>query len=214
MGRIYQVDQENPNAEVVNAAAHVLRSGGVVVFPTETVYGIGAMAAQDCNGAQELFEIKLRDRRKAIPWLVEDASALTRYGRDVPDYAFKLAEKYWPGALTIVVPASDEVPEDFRAADGTIALRAPDNPLVRELIIATGSPLVTSSANTHTLPAPFEFSEIEERIIAAADVVLDGGPTRFHKSSTVISAIGPRPLVWRDSAIAVEEIMKTALGEE
>lgn len=208
MGKTYQVDQDNPNPEVINAAAHILRSGGVAVFPTETVYGIGAKAEQDCNGAQELFDIKLRDRRKAIPWLVEDVSALDKYGRDVPDYAYVLAEKYWPGALTIVVPASDAVPEDFRAADGTIALRASASPIVRELVIATGAPLVTSSANTHTLPAPFEFSEIEERIVASADIVLDGGPTRFRTSSTVISAIGPRPLVWRDSAIPVDEIMQ------
>lgn len=208
MGRTFQVDQESPSADVVNAAATVLRDGGVVVFPTETVYGLSARASAGCSGAHELFEIKRRDRRKAIPWLVEDISALDKYGRDVPDYAYTLAEKYWPGALTIVVPASDEVPEDFRAHDGTIALRAPDSPLVRALIKATGSPLATTSANTHTLPAPTNFQEMEDRIIAAADICLDGGETKYHKASTVISCIGPRPLVWRDSAIPVEEIME------
>lgn len=208
MGQTFKICQDDPSPAVINAAATTLREGGVVVFPTETVYGIAAKAAQDSNGAQELFEIKLRDRRKAIPWLVEDISALDVYGQDVPEYAYKLAEKYWPGALTIVVPASENVPEDFRAHDGTIALRAPDSPLVRQLIVAVGAPLLCSSANTHTMPAPSDYSELEPRIAAQADIVLDGGPTRERRSSTVISAIGPRPLVWRDSAIPVAEIMQ------
>lgn len=209
MGRTYQIDQENPSADVINVAAGILRDGGVVVFPTETVYGISAKASAGCSGAQELFEIKRRDRKKAIPWLVEDISALDEYGVDVPEYAYTLAKKYWPGALTLVVPASDKVPEDFKAHDGTIALRAPDSPLVRALIKAAGAPLVTSSANTHTLPAPTSYDEIEERIIAAAECVLDGGETKYRNSSTVISCIGPRPLVWRDSAIPVTEIMES-----
>ncbi len=208
MGKTYQVDQENPSADVINVAASILRDGGVAVYPTETVYGIGARASAGCPGAQELFEIKRRDRRKAIPWLVEDISALDIYGQDVPEYAYTLAKKYWPGALTIVVPASDKVPEDFKAHDGTIALRAPDSPLVRALIKAVGEPLVTSSANTHTLPAPTKYEELEDRIAAQADVVLDGGETKCKKASTVISCIGPRPLVWRDSAIPIEEIME------
>lgn len=208
MGRKYLIDQDNPSAEVINAAATILRGGGVAVFPTETVYGIGAVAEQDCNGAHELFEIKMRDRRKAIPWLINDISALDKYGVDVPDYAYKLAEKYWPGALTIVVPASDNVPEDFRALDGTIALRSPNSKIARLLLRTLDAPLATSSANTHTLPAPTSFDEIEDRIVRAADIVLDGGPTLHRSSSTVISAIGPRPLVWRDSAIPVAEIME------
>lgn len=208
MGKMYQVDQDNPSAEVINAAASILRDGGVAVYPTETVYGIGARASAGCPGAQELFEIKRRDRNKAIPWLVEDISALDVYGKDVPEYAYILARKYWPGALTIVVPASDAVPEDFKAHDGTIALRAPDSPLVRALIKAVGQPLATTSANTHTLPAPVRFEELEERIAAQADVVLNGGETKYKNASTVISCIGPRPLVWRDSAISIEEIME------
>lgn len=208
MGRVYQIDPENPSADVINEAAGVLRNSGIVVFPTETVYGIAARASAECLGAHELFEIKRRDRNKAIPWLVEDISALDTYGIDVPDYAYTLAEKYWPGALTLVVPASEEVPEDFKAHDGTIALRAPDSPLVRALIKACGMPLATTSANTHTLPAPTAFEELEERIINAADIVLDGGETKYHRASTIISCIGKKPLVWRDSAIPVTEIME------
>lgn len=207
MGTIYKVDQENPNPEVVNATANLLREGGVAVFPTETVYGIGARASQMLPGAHELFEIKMRDSRKAIPWLVEDISALDTYGRDVPEYAYKLAEKFWPGALTIIVAASDAVPEDFRAYDNTIALRAPDSQLVMSLIKAIGDPLITSSANTHTLPAPGRFEDIEERILNAADIALDGGDTRLGASSTVVSCIGPKPLVWRDSALSFDEII-------
>lgn len=209
MGKVYKIDQENPNAEIVNLAASVLRDGGIVIFPTETVYGISASAGA-VLGPQELFEIKRRDKNKAIPWLVEDIKALDVYGVDVPDYAYKLAEKYWPGPLTLIVQASDKVGEDFTAADGTIALRAPSSPLVQELLRATGSPLITSSANTHTLPAPSTFDEIEPRILAASSLALDGGATAIGSSSTVVSCIGPKPLVWRDSTISVQEIREVS----
>lgn len=206
MHKTYRVDPDNPSDEVINHAAAVLIDGGTVVFPTETVYGIGAKA-DSVFGCQELFDIKIRDRSKPIPWLVEDASALDTYGLDVPEYAYKLAEKYWPGALTLVVKASDAVGKDFRAPDGTIALRSPNSTIPLRLIKLVGAPLITSSANTHGLPAPASFEEIEPRIVAAADMVLDAGETVHGKASTVVVCTGPEPVIWRDEAIPAAEIL-------
>jgi tRNA threonylcarbamoyl adenosine modification protein (Sua5/YciO/YrdC/YwlC family) len=209
MTKRYRIDPESPSAEVINLAATVLRDGGIVLFPTETVYGIGA-SADSCFGAHEIFDVKVRPLDKPLPWLVEDEVALDTYGVDVPEYAHNLAAKYWPGPLTLVVAASDRVPEDFRAADGTVALRAPDHEVVIELIQTSGGPLIATSANTHGQSAPADFVEIEERIIQASDVALDGGETEHRKPSTVVACTGREPVVLREGALSIDEVLEAA----
>ena len=131
MGSVVQVDQERPSRSVMDEAIATLAFGGVLVMPTDSVYGIGCAATPENPAHERIFAIKQRDRAQTLPWLVADASDLATYGADVPDYAVKLAMRYWPGALTLVVRASDRVPAEYRAADGTIALRCPDSNLVR-----------------------------------------------------------------------------------
>jgi L-threonylcarbamoyladenylate synthase len=209
MGKTFHIDPENPSAEVINLAATVLRDGGIVVFPTETVYGIGA-AAHSCFGPHEIFDIKVRPLEKPLPWLVENEDALDKYGLDVPEYAHNLAKAFWPGALSLVVKASDVVGKDFRADDDTVALRSPDHEVVMELIQASGGPIIATSANTSGMPAPGDFAEVEERILAAADVVLDGGETAHRMASTVVECTGPEPVILREGAIPAEQIMAAA----
>ncbi|TLM80293.1 MAG: threonylcarbamoyl-AMP synthase [Actinobacteria bacterium] len=213
MSKVVHVDQENPSAEVVNLAATVLRDGGIVVFPTETVYGIGASAAS-CIGPHEIIDIKQRPARKAIPWLVEEEAALDTYGVDVPEYAHNLAKEFWPGALTIVVKAAAVVPPEFRDDRGTVALRSPDHTLVMELIRSSGGALIATSANTSGKPAPGSFEELEERIIAAADLTLDGGETEHGVASSVVDCTGEEPVILREGAVPAEEIMAAAKGHD
>ena len=151
MSKVIHIDQEKPSAEAINLAAAVLRDGGIVVFPTETVYGIGASSAS-CFGPQEIIDIKARPKNKPLPWLVEDDDALDVYGVDVPEYAHSVARKFWPGAVTIVVKAKDIVAPEFRDDRGTVALRCPDHEVVMELIQASGGPIITTSANTSGKP--------------------------------------------------------------
>lgn len=205
MSKIFRVDPEEPSAEVINLAASVLREGGVVVFPTETVYGIGAAATSWC-GPCELFDIKVRPLDKPLPWLVENAQDLERYGDAVPEYAVRLADAFWPGGLTLVVDASELVGADFRDERGTIALRSPDHEVVQELIRASGSPIAATSANTSGRPPAQAFGQLEERIIAAADVVLDGGEAVVGVASTVVDCTGPDPVVLREGPITKEQI--------
>jgi release factor glutamine methyltransferase len=211
MSKVFHIDPENPSAEVINLAATVLRDGGIVVFPTETVYGIGA-AAHSCFGPHEIFDIKVRPLEKPLPWLVEDEDALDIYGVEVPEYAHNLAKAFWPGALSLVVKASDVVGRDFRADDDTVALRSPDHEVVMELIQASGGPIIATSANTSGMPAPGDFAEVEERILAAADVVLDGGETAHRMASTVVDCTGPEPVILREGAIPSDQIMTAARG--
>lgn len=212
MSKVFHIDPENPSAEIINLAATVLRDGGIVVFPTETVYGIGA-SAQSCFGPHEIFDIKVRPLDKPLPWLVEDDDALLdKYGIDVPAYAHNLAKAFWPGALTLVVKASDVVSKDFRAEDGTVALRSPNNEVVMELIQASGGPIIATSANTSGAPAPGDFADVEERIIAAADIALDGGETLHQQASTVVDCTGAQAVVLREGAIPADAIMSAAAG--
>lgn len=209
MSKVIHIDPENPSAEAVNLAATVLRDGGIVVFPTETVYGIGA-SATSCFGPQEIIDIKMRPENKPLPWLVEDENALDTYGVGVPEYAYRLAKAFWPGALTIVVQATDLVAPEFTDNRGTVALRCPDHELVQELIRASGNAIITTSANTSGLPPAGSFEELEERIIASADLTLDGGETLHRTASSVVDCTGPEPVVTREGAIPASAIIEAA----
>ena len=206
MGSVVKVDQMRPSRAVMDEAIATLAFSGVLVMPTDSVYGIGC-AATPANPAHErIFEIKQRDRAQTLPWLIADPSDLSVYGVDLPPYAIELAVRFWPGALTLVVRASDAVPPEYRAADGTIALRCPDSNLVRDLARKVAAPLATTSANTHGVAAATSGSGVEPRIVAAADLTLDAGPAPVGVASTIVGCTGATPQVFREGAISAEEI--------
>ena len=208
MGSVRVVDQQRPDAVVLCETAHLLRAGGVLVMPTDSVYGIGC-AAMPANPAHErVFAIKLRDRAQTLPWLVADVADLSRYGRDVPAWAEDLARAHWPGALTLVVRASSAVPAEYRAANGTLALRVPDSNLVRALAREVG-PLAVTSANTHGEAAATSGAGVEARIVEAADLTLDAGPAPVGVASTIVDATSSIPRILRQGAIEVAEQMNT-----
>jgi len=210
MGAILCVSQENPSREVLREASATLAFGGVVVMPTDSVYGIGCAATPNNPGHQRIFDIKRRERTQTLPWLIADFDDLSRYADEVPDAALELVTQFWPGALTLVVSASDEVPQEYRGADGTIALRMPDSNLVRELSRLTGAPLATTSANTHGEAAATSGSSVERRIAEEADLVLDAGPAPIAVASTIVSVVGPELVILREGAIPAHRIIKIA----
>lgn len=210
MGSVLQVSQLKPTRSELDEAIATLAFGGVLVMPTDSVYGIGCVATPGNPAHERIFAIKRRDRSQTLPWLVADASDLARYGANVPDYAVTLAVAHWPGALTLVVRASDAVPVEYRAADGTIALRCPDSNLVRALARGAGAPLATTSANTHGAAAATSGSGVEARIVAEADLTLDAGPAPVGVASTIVDCTGASPKVLREGALSTEEIMASA----
>lgn len=212
MGSVVQADQYRPSRSVMDEAVATLAFGGVLVLPTDSVYGIGCAATPGNPAHERIFAIKHRERTQTLPWLTADPSDLGAYGQDVPDYAVALAVRYWPGALTLVVRASDAVPAEYRAADGTIALRCPDSTLVRNLARSVGAPLATTSANTHGEAAATSGSGVEPRIIAEADLTLDAGPAPVGIASTIVSCLGPKPVVVREGALSTADIILAARG--
>ena len=196
-------------------AADCLTAGGLALVPTETVYGVGvAISAFAANletpgpdtGYGRIFTLKQRELTQTVPWLVDGPAALECYGKDVPHSICALAEKLWPGALTLVVPAADDVPSFMRAADGTVALRASASPVVQELVARCGSPLAVTSANTHGKPAPISFDEVEPRILAGVDVAIDAGETPCRDASTIVAVRDGELQILREGALAVREI--------
>lgn len=210
MGSVMRTNQINPTRAELDEALAMLAFGGVVVMPTDSVYGIGCTATPNNPAYQRIFEIKQRDRSQTLPWLVADKRDLATYGADVPAYADALAARWWPGALTLVVRASAAVPPEYQAADGTIALRCPDSNLVRQLARMAGAPLATTSANTHGEAAAVSGSGVEPRIVAEADLTLDAGPAPVGVASTIVSCLEDKPVILREGAISSKDILTVA----
>ena len=195
--------QENSFQETVDA----LRSGIPAVYPTETVYGLG-VAVAFAENPSVLYDIKQREQRKPIAWLVSDASDLDHYGKHVPEFARVLARTFWPGPLTLIVSASDEVPSAFRSNEGTIGLRMPNNEKALELISAVGCPLATTSANISGLKAPKTFGNLSEDVCRQVSAVLrdDDDANKSGVASTVLDCTGDHPVMVREGAISISDI--------
>lgn len=208
-----------PSRLAISGVARELRSGSLALLPTETVYGIGVAVrafAGDGDQAVELpgpgtgyrriFELKHRDLAQTVPWLVSGPEALDEFARDVDPRARALARAFWPGALTIVAKAAPSVPSFMQAADGTVALRASASAVVRALVEVLGSPLAVTSANTHGMPAPTCFAEVEARVLDGVDVAVDAGATPCEEASTIVSFESGDLEILRAGALRVEEI--------
>ena len=211
MGQILKVDQNRPDDSVLARAAEVLRKQGVLVMPTDSVYGIGCAAIHGNPARERVFRIKERPADMTLPWLIADTADLARYGENVPSWALALTANFWPGALTVVVRASDRVPDEYQRADThTIALRMPDSELVRELARQVRKPLAVTSANTHGAAAATSGASVEARLVEDADLTLDAGPAPIAIASTIVDCTGTEPRILREGAIPTADILRVA----
>jgi L-threonylcarbamoyladenylate synthase len=186
-------------------AVAVLRRGGLVCHPTDTVYGVSAGAGLPA-AVERLYIVKERPRAKAIPLLLGDATDIERVARDIPAVAYRLMERFWPGALTIVLPAQPHVPAIVTAGSGTVALRLPDHAVPRALARALGAPLAATSANLSGRPSPRTAAEVLADLGGRVEIILDGGPCPGGVDSTVVDLTGERPRIARAGAIAAETL--------
>lgn len=189
----------------LHAVVKALVAGKAAIVPTDTLYGI-AVCPMHAPSPGVLYEIKGRPSSKPVAWLVGSLSDLDVYGRDVADHARRLAAAYWPGALTVIVPASDAVPPAYQSAAGTIGLRMPDDELTRLIIAEVGYPLATTSANLSGQRDPLSFAEIDPEIIAAVAAAIDDSQEKSGIGSTVVDCTAATPRILREGSITAKEI--------
>ncbi len=192
-------------ATSIRRAAAVLRRGGLVCHPTDTVYGVAANALLP-DAVARLYVVKERPRDRAIPLLLGDASDVERLARDIPDLAYRLMQQFWPGGLTIVLRAQPHIPDIVTAGSGSVALRLPDHVTPRALARELGAPLAATSANLSGRPSPRTAADVLADLNGRVEMVLDGGPCPGGVDSTVIDVTCDPPRVLRTGAIAVEAL--------
>lgn len=194
-------------------AVAILRGGGIIIYPTDTVYGLGARAEDD-EAVRRLFALKGRALDKPLPLLIEEASDVEAIAAEMPPAARALMERFWPGGLTLVFPRSPRFHSLALAGGATVALRLPDYPLLREVIRRLGGPITGTSANRVGLPAPQTCQEALAQL-GEVDLALDGGPCPGGVESTVIDMTTGRALLLREGAVskeAVESVLGVALA--
>ncbi len=188
--------------ELIRRAADVIRAGGLVAFPTETVYGLGANAL-DAAAVERIFAAKGRPATNPIIVHISEASAIVNVAAIWPETAARLVERFWPGPLTLVVPKSEKVPPIVTAGGPTVAVRCPNHPVARALIRAAGVPIAAPSANRSTELSPTRAEHVLKGLNGRIDLVLDGGPCPGGIESTVVDVTGERPRVLRPGLVTV-----------
>jgi L-threonylcarbamoyladenylate synthase len=198
--------------EQIARAIDAVRAGGVIVIPTDTVYGIAA-SIDHPDAIERLFHLKQRAGTKAIPILVDGCERLQRLAAHLPDAALRLVEAYWPGALTLVVEASDAVPEAILRGGSTVGLRMPANADALAVIGGAGGALAVTSANRSGDIEARTADEARHIFGSTVDVIVDGGPSPLAQPSSVVDVTCDPPRVLRNGAISAWEITATLEGD-
>ncbi len=189
----------------IGKAVRIIEAGGLVAVPTETVYGLA------CNGlnekaVSEIYEVKGRPAVKPLSLMVPDSTAMEQYCLDVPVQAHLLADRFWPGPLTIVLRAKEQIPQIVLAGGTTVGLRCPDHPMTLKLLRACGVPLAAPSANPSGKPSPKNVGEVLSYFDGCIDAVMDGGECGIGKESTLIDMSVTPYRILRQGALAADEI--------
>ena len=184
-------------------ALAVLKTGGLVAFPTDTVYGVGALAFDE-KAIESIYTAKDRPVEKAIPILISDADELDKVAIDIPAAALRLASRFWPGPLTILVPKRTDLPESV-SATATVGVRVPDHQVARALLRATG-PMAVTSANISGAQSPVSAEEVFEQLGGRIPVIVDGGKTPGGVPSTLVDCTTPELRILREGPIRLEDL--------
>jgi L-threonylcarbamoyladenylate synthase len=189
----------------IDRAADILRAGKLVAFPTETVYGLGADATRE-DAVLRIFAAKGRPADNPLIAHVADEAMARRYAAQWPESAQHLAQRFWPGPLTLVVPASSAIAKEVTAGGLTVGLRSPDHPIAQALLRAFDRPIAAPSANRSERISPTTAEHVRAELGERVDLILDGGPCRVGIESTVLDLSGKTPTILRPGAITLEQI--------
>ena len=191
--------------QLVERGISILKQGGIVSFPTDTVYGLGACA--DIGQAVErVYQVKERPRNMALPLLLANISQISEVARPVPQIAWVLAHIFLPGGLTLVLHKSGSVPDIIAAGGETVAVRVPNHPIPMMLIEGVGTPIVGTSANLSGKPSALTADEVYSQFGDKIDLIIDGGRCPGGKESTIVDVTGETPVVLREGAISQEKL--------
>lgn len=198
------IPANSPHA--LSHALDVLKSGGLVAFPTDTVYGVGALAF-DGKSVESIYAAKDRPIEKAIPILIADAEDMEKVGRDIPQIAYRLAVRFWPGPLTCVIPKQPTLPEAVSATP-TVGVRVPDHEVARALLRAAG-PMAVTSANISGEESPSTAEEVFTQLNGRIELIIDGGRTPGGIPSTVVDCSGTEVRILREGPISLQELLSS-----
>ena len=209
--RIIIEDRNHIKDEELKEAAGILRSGGLVAFPTETVYGLGGNALDE-DAARKIYAAKGRPSDNPLIAHVSCVEEVAPLVKEIPEAGRKLMEAFWPGPLTMIFPKSEKVPYGTTGGLDTVAIRMPDDPVANRLIALAGVPVAAPSANTSGRPSPTTADHVWQDMNGRIDMIIDGGPVGIGVESTIVDVSSAVPAVLRPGAITME-MLEEVLGE-
>ena len=204
---VVKVDPADPELLEIEKAVELLRAGKLVAFPTDTVYGVGADVSND-EAVEQIFIAKKREPGKPLQVLIASKTDLQIIARTQSDALDRLASEFWPGPLTVVMPAREDFPRRVRCGGDTIGVRMPANAIALKLIEAFGRPVAATRANVSGLPDPVDAAEVMEYLGGKINLVIDGGSTPGNVPSTVLDISVHPPVVIRQGKLSVEDLRK------
>lgn len=209
--KIGKIKNIHCDKEIIYEAGAILRKGGLVAFPTETVYGLGADALNE-KAAEKIYAAKGRPSDNPLIIHITDMGALEKIVRDIPEEAYAVAEKYWPGPLTMIFDKRDTVPYGTTGGLDTVAVRMPDHEIARAVIDAGGGYIAAPSANTSGRPSPTRAEHVMEDMDGKIDMILDGGSVDIGVESTILDLTVSPPMILRPGAVT-KEMLEELLGD-
>ncbi|MCR4933958.1 MAG: threonylcarbamoyl-AMP synthase, partial [Lachnospiraceae bacterium] len=198
--KIYTLNEENIDTNIIKEAGEVLKKGGLVAFPTETVYGLGGDALNP-DSSKKIYAAKGRPSDNPLIVHISNLEALGKIVKDIPSDALKLADKYWPGPLTMIFNKNDVVPKETTGGLETVAVRMPSNKIARALIDASGGYIAAPSANLSGRPSPTVAKYVIEDMDGRIDIILDGGESDVGLESTIVDFTEGKPMILRPGYI-------------
>jgi len=196
------IQATSPNA--ISKALEVLISGGLVAFPTDTVYGVGCLAF-NVTAIESIYVAKDRPIEKAIPILIADMKDMEKVGVDIPQIAYSLASRFWPGPLTCIIPKQSTLPKAV-SATSTVGVRVPDHEVARALLRAAG-PMAVTSANISGAQNPSTAEEVYTQLNGRIPLIIDGGATPGGVPSTIVDCSTPELKILREGPISLRQIL-------
>lgn len=209
--KVIQIDPLSPDPDSIRIGAHIINEGGVIVFPTQCLYGLGADAKNEA-AVERIFAIKERPLDKPILILIPATSYLGQVVKHIPPAALRLMEAFWPGNLTLLFEANPALPVGLTAGTGKIGVRLPKHPVAFELVKEAGCPVTGTSANLSGGPGCDRISELSPKVAERVDLIIDAGELKGGVGSTIVDATQTPPLIVREGILKTETIHQFLRG--